>query len=75
MPRVKGPEKIRLNLEVLPIVKKRLDRLVGDSEADSMSEVVRRALSLYELVLKNRRRGGTLLFKSDTGVENEVIGY
>lgn len=42
--------KVRVNLDLPPGSKARLERLRDTTEADSMSEVVRRALALYEAV-------------------------
>ena len=75
MTRQKGPRKTRLNIDVTPLVRERLKRLMILSEAENMTEVIRRSLSVYELVLKNKKAGGTMILKSCEGAEHEVIGY
>lgn len=61
MDRGKGPAvsrpprsipKVRVNLDLPPASKAQLERLRDITEADSMSEVVRRALALYEAVIE-----------------------
>ena len=67
MPR-KKIEKVRLNLDLPPKVKVRLEELRAMTDADSMSEVVRRALALYDLVVAS---GGKVVIKD--GDTEEVI--
>lgn len=54
-------ERIRLNLVVNRQVKDRIDHLQELSEATSITEVVRRALAVYEELLKIREEGGQLV--------------
>lgn len=56
-------ERIRLNLVVNHQVKERIDHLQELSEATSITEVVRRALAIYEELLKIREEGGQLVIE------------
>lgn len=68
MPRRKNKiPKVRLNLEVTEAVRDRLENLQEVSEADSMTEVVRRALTVYELVVKTDRDGGRVVLEKSDG--------
>lgn len=55
-------QKTRLAVDVPPAVKERLERLRVQTEADSMSEVVRRALAVYELLVNEGGRYPSLMF-------------
>jgi hypothetical protein len=64
-------ERIRLNLVVNRQVKDRIDQLQERSEATSITEVVRRALAIYEELLKIREEGGQLVIEGKG--EREVL--
>lgn len=64
--------KIRLNFDVGPEIKDRLDRLVETTDAVSMSEVLRRALSLYELVSSVIVDGGSVTLRHKDGKTETV---
>ena len=53
-------------------VKERLEQLRDNTHADSMSEVVRRALALYELVTREVVQGSSLIIKSSNGSERHI---
>ena len=59
--------RVPIHLEVSPTVRKRLERLVEVTEAESMTEVFRRALALYEVVLLEQRGGRRLLLEEKDG--------
>lgn len=52
--------------------RKRLERLRNDLEAESMAEVVRRALALYEFVHKVNKGGETFFARDEDGEEREI---
>ncbi|MCX6714194.1 MAG: ribbon-helix-helix protein, CopG family [Candidatus Uhrbacteria bacterium] len=53
MPRPKRTkERRRLNLDLTEQTRERLDRLRIQTEADSLTEVIRRALTVYEALLE-----------------------
>lgn len=74
MPRpAKKKEKTRLNLELSADARKRLEALQVATDADSMGEVVRRALSLYEMVTDELgRKSSRLVVIRDDGSEVEL---
>ncbi len=60
-------ERIRLSLTVTPAVRDRLERIQNNCEAESITEVIRRALAVYEDLLSVRRNGGKVLLKLPNG--------
>jgi hypothetical protein len=63
----------RINLEVIEPVRQRLERLQKRSEADSMVEVIRRALAVYEVLWEAKDEGASVIVRSSEGEEREVI--
>ena len=73
MPRPRSSQpRIRLNLEVSQSVRERLENLKNETEADSLTEVIRRALAVYELLWDQRKSGGKTIVRHDD-VEREII--
>jgi hypothetical protein len=62
----------RVNLDLDSKVKSRIENLRERSGATTLSEVVRRALVLYDVVLENYSKGGMLVFINDDGSEERV---
>jgi len=52
--------------------RERLESLRLQTHADSLTEVVRRALSLYDFVWAQKEKGGKLIVKDRNG-EREVV--
>ena len=65
------PNKTRLNLEV-PRSRDQLNELVVRSGASSLTEVIRRALALYDLVLEHSEEDGKMVLRHKDGRE-EVL--
>ncbi len=73
MPRLPSNRpKTRLNLEVSRSVRDRLERLKDETEADSLTEVIRRALATYELLWDQHKQGGQAIVRRD-GIERELL--
>ena len=60
-------EKVRLNLEIHPDVKARLDDLQDRTQAASLTEVIRRSLALYNLVVDLQEEGGRIIINRKDG--------
>lgn len=58
-------KKTRLNLEIAVSVRKRLEWVQKQTHADSITEVVRRALAVYEHVVKAKADGARLIVEKD----------
>ncbi|KYF80443.1 hypothetical protein BE20_24815 [Sorangium cellulosum] len=66
--------KVRLNLELPERVRERLERVRELSEADSLTEVIRRALSVYDALLTTTHdEGGKVVLRSADGNERELL--
>jgi hypothetical protein len=65
-------ERIRLNLAITPTVHDRLQRLREISESETITEVVRRAMAVYDLVLTHVSAGGDVILRHPDGREETV---
>lgn len=73
MPRTKNVEsrsKLCLNLPIQ--VRDRLERIRQKTEADSITEVIRRASELYDTLLTVSKRG-RIVIKNKDGTECELL--
>lgn len=73
MPRSKRAESVRINLEVAPAVRDRLERLRGDTGAESLTEVIRRALAVYETLTMISNGRATIVVRDAKGGEVPLI--
>ena len=53
-------------------VRAKLEILRDDTQADSMTEVIRRSLEVYEFLWSEKKAGGRLVIHNDDG-EKEVV--
>ena len=65
-------ERSRLSLDVTPTVREQLKSLENRTEAGSLTEVIRRALSLYDLVVEHQEQGGKLIFAHSDGTKETL---
>ena len=66
MPRIaKSRPTRRLNLELSEAVRDRLEELRDEIGADSITEVVRRALSLYDYVWTQNQEGNEIVLRGE----------
>ena len=65
-------ERIRLNLAITPTVHDRLQRLREISGSETATEVVRRAMAVYDLVLTHVAEGGEVILRHPDGREETV---
>ena len=65
-------ERIRLNLAITPTVHDRLQRLREMSDSESVTEVVRRAMAVYDLVLSHMSDGGQIVLRHKDGSDELV---
>ena len=61
----------RMTLELPPRAREKLERL-GEATDQNLSEVIRRALALYDLVGAELMGGSKLIFRSRDGGEREI---
>lgn len=73
MPRLaKNIKTARLKLELAADVKSKLEELRDSTQADSLGEVIRRAVGVYEFLLEESKNGRQLISRGDS-VEREVV--
>lgn len=65
--------KHRLNLELMPAVKARLDRLRDATEGGTYSEVFRRSLATYELLSEATRDGAEVRIVTPDGDQRTLL--
>jgi hypothetical protein len=65
--------KFRLNLEMPEATKESLDRLKDATQADSTTEVIRRALAVYDFLWSCKKSGETPIVRSQDGKERELL--
>jgi len=65
--------KTRLNLELTTKTRDRLLGLKTKSGAGSMTEVVRKALAVYEVIVDHRLRGDEIILRSTDGYEKTLV--
>ena len=68
----KSNETSRLNLEMAIGVRQRLEELREETNAGSLGEVIRRALTVYDFLLTEKTLGRKLFTKGD-GETKEVV--
>ena len=73
MPRpAKNRETVRLTLAINPEVRERLENLRDDTGADSLTEVIRRSLAVYEFIWENTCDGKKILLEDEDGTHTPV---
>ena len=63
----------RLNLEMGESARQKLETLRDQTQANSLTEVVQRALAVYEYLHAEKKKGNTLVVKNQDGAEKEVV--
>ena len=59
-------EIIRMNLEMTPKVREKLEWISSKTD-ESLSQVVRRSLAIYYLLLEQKEDGGTIVIRAAKG--------
>jgi hypothetical protein len=63
----------RLNLEIPDAQNQRLETLKEKTEAASLTQVIQRALAVYDLVITEKFRGSTVIIRDAEGKDRELI--
>jgi len=66
-------EMVRVNLRISKNVRETLEGLQLRAEAESLSEVVRKALALLDLITEHHESGGRVLLESPDAERLEVL--
>lgn len=74
MPKPKSPEpRVRLNLEIPERVRDRLERLRLATDAESMTEVIRRSLAVYEVLVFAAQDGARITVTDAEGERSLLL--
>lgn len=65
-------ERVRLNLEFPPAVAEHLERMIEQSHSASRTEVIRKAIRLFDMVLAHHEEGGKLVFQHEDGTQETI---
>lgn len=64
---------VRLNLRIRASMRDQLERVKEDAQAESLTQVLRNALVLYDALLAETKNGKTLILRDEEGNEKEVL--
>ncbi len=67
-----SPERVRLNLEFPPQIYGLMQRVQKRSNAASLTEVLRRALALYDLITEHVSEGGDIVLVDRAGTKEKL---
>lgn len=76
MARQSGPKKAkrRLNLEMSQAVNERLEKLRDTTDADSLSEVIRKSVAVYDHLWNEKlSKGAELILRQPDGTEEKLV--
>lgn len=66
--------RVRIQLEIPEKAKARIERIRALIEADSLTEVIRRAITLFDMVTDAvKNRGATLVLREKDGKEQMLV--
>lgn len=68
----KIPDKVRINLELPGKLKERIDHVKELSEAESVSEVLRWSLAVYEYLWMEKNKSSEIVIRKKNGKEIEL---
>ena len=74
MPRIpKKQETCRLTLQPTKAVRERMETLRDATDADTLVEVVRRSLAIYEKLVEAEKAGGQLVIRFEETDEEQML--
>ncbi len=73
MPRYKKTNISRMNLELSLSQRQCLDRLCKRTDADSLADVIRSALRVYDLLTEQIQSGGEIVVRLPNGKEKQIL--
>tara|TARA_R110002095_G_scaffold171233_2_gene148802 strand:- start:178 stop:420 length:243 start_codon:yes stop_codon:yes gene_type:complete len=68
----KIPDKVRINLELPGKLRERIEHVKELSEAESVSEVLRWSLAVYEYLWTEKEIGSEVIIRKKNGKETEL---
>ena len=74
MPNLKTtPKRKRLSLDLTPQVKARIEKLRDSTEAETITEVIRRSLATYELLCDAQAAGKSIVVRDPDGTDQTLL--
>jgi hypothetical protein len=67
-----APAKIRLNLEFPPPIHEQMQVVQQRSHAASLTEMLRRAVALYDLITEHVMEGGEIILRNRKGEDKKL---
>lgn len=68
----KIPDKVRINLELPAKLRERIEHVKELSEAESVSEVLRWSLAVYEYLWMEKTKSSEIVIRKKNGKETEL---
>ena len=65
-------EPIRLNLAIKPEVRSRMDALCSETSAETITELIRRSLAVYDYLWTQKKSGAKLIVQDENG-QREIV--
>jgi hypothetical protein len=69
----RASERSRLTLDLDANSRKIVDEIIERSGSLTITELIRRALALYSIIVEHRRNGGKVVFKHPDGREETLL--
>ncbi len=63
----------RLNLAIKPEVHERMEKLCEATEADSITDLIRRSLAIYDYLWSHKKAGSDLIIREKDGKEQAIV--
>ena len=63
---------VRMNLEMSPQVREKLEKISSQTD-ESLSQVVRRSVAVYEMLLAEITAGREIVIRSSDGKEKQLV--
>ncbi len=73
MPRIPKQRGHRLNLDMSPATRERLEALRNDTDADTFAEVIRKSLAVYDALFRAQEEGAVVLVQQDGRPDRELL--
>ncbi len=67
------PKTTRLNLDLNEGTRSRLEALRTFLSASSLTDVVRRAIAIFQAIIENEKAGGQTILRDNKGKETKVV--
>ncbi len=63
----------RLNLSFKPEVRNRMEGLVDETNVESITELIRRSIAVYDFLWEQKKSGAKLIVEDESGGQRELV--